>query len=47
MGAFLDKTLSSEQDMVNRQAAEVMRWRLCGLFRAFGNVKRQSEWKRP
>ena len=43
MAANLDRML----DMVNSQAVEVICRRLYGLFRAFENAKKQSDWKQP
>ena len=47
MAAILDRMLNSDQDMVNSQAVEVICRRLYGLFRAFENAKKQSDWKQP
>eukprot|EP00959_Pyramimonas_sp_CCMP1952_P129409 2706342-Pyramimonas_sp.AAC.1 len=47
MAAIMDRMLNAGQDMVNSQAVEVICRRLCGLFRAFENVKKLSDWKQP
>eukprot|EP00959_Pyramimonas_sp_CCMP1952_P467922 9492395-Pyramimonas_sp.AAC.1 len=44
MAAIMDRMLNADQDMVNSQAVEVICRRLYGLFRAFENVKKQSDW---